>query len=81
MEESREQTALDALENAVNNCSFNPKAFAEATTKWHRYLQNELFKVVIWTIRTYGSDSYGYDLRNEYAHTQAKKILDSGALD
>ena len=35
-EQTREQIAIEALENAINNCGFNPKRFAESTTKWHR---------------------------------------------
>lgn len=76
----REQKASEALENAINNCGFSPKHFAESTTRWHRYLQNELFKVVIWIIKIYGSDEYGYDLRNEYAHETAKKIIETGLV-
>lgn len=77
---TREQIATEALENAINNCGFSPKRFAESTTRWHRYLQNELFKLAIWIIKTYGSDSYCYDLRNQYAHETAKKILDTGVI-
>lgn len=76
----REKIAAEALENAINNCGFSPKRFAESTTHWHRYLQNELFKFVIWIIKLYGSDEYGYDLRNEYAHETAKKIIETGII-
>lgn len=36
VEPTREQIATEALENAINNCGFNPKRFAESTTRWHR---------------------------------------------
>ena len=78
-EPTREEVAQEALKDAINNCGFNPKRFAESTTKWHR-IQNELFKLAIWIIRVYGSDEYRYDLRNEYAHETAKKILDTGVI-
>ena len=79
-EQTREQIATQALEDAINNCGFNPKRFAESTVKWHR-IQNELFKLALWIIRVYGSDEYRYDLRNEYAATKAKEIVASGILD
>jgi hypothetical protein len=78
---TREIKAQEALEDAINNCGFNPKRFAESTTRWHRYIQNELFKLALWIIRIYGSNEYRFDLRNEYAHETAKKILQTGVLD
>ena len=80
-EPTREEVAREALKDAINNCGFNPKRFAESTTKWHRCIQNELFKLAIWIIRVYGSDEYRYDLRNEYAATKAKEIVASGIRD
>lgn len=80
MEQTREQIAQEALEDAINNCGFNPKRFAESTVTWHRYIQNELFKLAIWIIKTYGSDDYRYDDRNCYAHETAKKILQTGVI-
>lgn len=80
-DKTREQIAIEALENTINNCGFSPKRFAESTVTWHRYIQNELFKLAIWIIRVYGSDEYRYDLRNEYAATKAKEIVKSGILD
>lgn len=78
---TREQIALDALDSAINNCGFNPQRFAEATTNWHRYTQNELFKLALCIIRVYGSKSYRHDLRNRYAALKAKEIVASGLLD
>lgn len=78
---TREQIALDALDSAINNCGFNPQHFAEATTNWHRYTQNELFKLALCIIRVYGSKSYRHDLRNRYAASKAKEIVASGLLD
>lgn len=77
---TREQIALDALDSAINNCGFNPQRFAEATTNWHRYTQNELFKLALCIIRVYGSKSYRHDLRNRYAALKAKEIVASGLL-
>lgn len=81
MEQTREEIAQEALEDAINNTGFNPKRFAESTQTWHRYIQNELFKLALWIIRVYGSESYRYDTRNEYAATKAKQIIASGILD
>lgn len=79
-EPTREEIAQEALEDAINNCGFNPKRFAESTQTWHRYIQNELFKLALWIIRVYGSDDYRYDDRNSYAHETAKKILLTGVI-
>lgn len=73
--EELNKIALDSLESAVNNYVFNPTEFAKATTKWHRYLQNTLFKLAIAIIKVYGSDEYQYDPRNESAHLKAQEIL------
>ena len=81
MEQNRQEIAQDALEDCINNCGFNPKRFAESTTTWDRYIQNELFKLALWIIRVYGSEQYRYDLRNEYAATKAREIVASGVLD
>lgn len=77
----RETKAAEALERAINDCGFSPRRFAEQTTRWHRYLQNEMFKLAVSVIRVYGSEDYGHDLRNQYAHDTARRILESGALD
>ena len=50
-EPTRQEVAQEALKDATNNGGFNPKRFAESTTKWHRNIQNELFKLAIWIIR------------------------------
>lgn len=69
------ETALNALYYAINTCGFNFQNFAKATTKWHRYLQNELFKLAMAIIQVYGSEDYQYDGRNEYAHNQSQLII------
>lgn len=76
-----EKIALEALQSAINNTGFVPCRFVEETCKWHRYLQNELFKLAIWIIKVYGSNEYDFDPRNQYAHETAKNILESGAID
>lgn len=73
--EDLNETAICALENALNVCGFNFDCFVKSTTKWHRYIQNEFFKLAAAVIRLYGSDDYKYDGRNEYAHRVAKEIL------
>lgn len=81
MDKTKEALIADLLENIINDTCFNPKRFAELTTRWHRFIQNELFKLAVWIIRVYGSDEYRYDLRNEFAATKAKEIVKSGILD
>lgn len=80
-ENSREFKAAMALEDALNSTLWNPETFAKATRRFHRTLQQSLFRTMATTIRTMASDDYGFDLRNEAAHNTSKKIVESGLLD
>lgn len=78
---SREYKAAEALTDAINSMSWNPKKFGLAVSMQHRTLQQSLMKSFVATIRVIASDDYGYDDRNRGAHEAAKKIVESGVLD
>lgn len=80
-ENSREYKAAKQLEDALNSFSWNPETFALATRCFHRTLSQELFRTMVATIRSMAADDYGFDLRNEAAHTISQSIVDTGVLD
>ena len=49
--ESREYKAAKALEDSINDMSWNPKEFAEATLTFHRTLQQTLFRTLVAVLR------------------------------
>ena len=73
--EDLNQTALNSLNDAINNCGFKPSEFVKETNNWHRYLQNELVKLAIAIIKNAASDEYRYDGRNAWAHDVSKTII------
>lgn len=73
--EDLNQTAINALESAINNCGFKPSEFVKETNNWHRYIQNELVKFAIAIIKNAASDEYRYDGRNAWAHHISKTII------
>ena len=73
--EDLNQTAINALESAINNFGFKPSELVKYTNNWHRYLQNNLVKFAIAIIKNAASDEYGYDGRNEWAHNISKTII------
>ena len=81
MKESREYKAAEALTDAINSMSWNPKKFGLAVSMQHRTLQQSLMKSFVATIRVMASDNYGYDDRNRSTHEAAKKMIESGILD
>lgn len=78
---SREYKAAEALTDAINSMSWNPKKFGLAVSMQHRTLQQSLMKSFVATIRVMASDDYGYDDRNRSTHEAAKKMVESGILD
>ena len=81
LEDSREYKAAMALEDALNSYSWNPETFALATRCFHRTLSQELFRTMVATIKSMAADDYGYDLRNEAAHTISQSIVNTGVLN
>lgn len=78
---SREYKAAEALTDAINSMSWNPKKFGLAVSMQHKTLQQSLMKSFVATIRIMASDNYGYDDRNRSTHEAAKKMVESGVLD
>lgn len=65
----------EAMENAVNNFSFNPKKVAEQVPLMHRTLQQSIYRLCRAIIEVMGADDYATDPRNQAAHDDAKAML------
>ena len=70
-----EKELADAMENAVNNFSFNPKKVAEQVPLMHRTLQQSIYRLCRAIIEVMGADDYATDPRNQAAHDDAKAML------
>ena len=59
-------------------CGYNYKETAELLAKDHRYLQNEMFKVMLAYIKILAEnyDKGWYDPRNEYACNASKHMIE-----
>ena len=73
----REYQAAQALENALNDFSWNPKKFAKACTGFHRTLQQSLFRSIVEVLIAYAEESRGTDARNEASKEGSQKILET----
>ena len=78
---SKEFPGVRALNDALNNMSWNSEKFAESVGYYHRTLQQKLFDTMVKVIEMIGREDYGYDPRNEASHRIARKIVESGILD
>lgn len=81
LHQTREFQAARALEDALNNMSWNPTVFAKSVRTFHRTLQQELFRTIVAVIREMVAPDYGVDPRNQASHDTAKRIVESGILD
>ena len=81
LKQSREYQAAEALTDALNSMSWDPKKFAQSVAAQHRTLQQELMRTFVATIHVMASDDYGFDDRNRGSHEAAKKMVASGILD
>lgn len=65
------------LGDMVNNTCYNQKEFVDGITmNTHRYLQQEVFKLMLKTIEAWSNkDEYGFDSRNEYTVFCSKEII------
>lgn len=70
-----EKELAEAMENAVNNFSFNPKKVAEQVPLMHRTLQQSIYRLCRAIIEVMGADDYATDPRNQAAHDDAKAML------
>ena len=74
--ESREYKAAKALEDSINDMSWNPKEFAEATLTFHRTLQQTLFRTLVAVLREYADHNRSVDPRNEASKDGSRKLLE-----
>ena len=74
--ESREYKAAKALEDSINDMSWNPKKFAEATLTFHRTLQQTLFRTLVAVLREYADPNRSVDPRNEASKNGSRKLLE-----
>ena len=73
---SREYKAAKALEDSINDMSWNPKEFAEATLTFHRTLQQTLFRTLVAVLREYADPNRSVDPRNEASKDGSRKLLE-----
>lgn len=71
-----EKELARAIENAVNNFSFDPKKVAAEMPMMHRTLQQNVYKLCKAIIEVIGADNYATDPRNQASHEEAKAMLD-----
>lgn len=71
-----EKELAQAIENAVNNYSFDPKKVAAEVPNMHRTLQQNIYKLCKAIIEVIGADNYATDPRNQASHNEAKAMLD-----
>ena len=74
--EAREYKAAKALEDSINDMSWNPKEFAEATLTFHRTLQQTLFRTLVAVLREYADPNRSVDPRNEASKDGSRKLLE-----
>ncbi len=70
-----EKELAQAIENAVNNYSFDPKKVASQVPMMHRTLQQSVYKLCRAIIEVIGADDYATDPRNQASHDEAKAML------
>ena len=76
-EKEKDKDAVMHLSAAING-SFSKKKFAQELMHEHRYLQEEIFLLMIECMREW-SDSYGrseFDGRNQFACSKSCEIID-----
>ena len=74
--ESREYKAAKALEDSINDKSWNPTDFADATLTSHRTLQQTLFRTLVAVLREYADPNCSVDPRNEASKDGSRKLLE-----
>ncbi len=77
----REYEAAQALENSLNDYTWEPNKFAAYIRNYHRTLQQTLIRTIVAVIKEVGSDEYPTDPRNQAAHDLCQRIVASGVLD
>ena len=70
-----EKELAEAMENAVNNFSFDPRKVAAQIPMMHRTLQQSIYRLCRAIIEVMGADDFATDPRNQAAHEDAKAML------
>ena len=78
---TREYKAAMALSDALNEIGWSPKRFAESTVTLHRTIQQNLMRTIVEIIKTFGSEEYKADSRNQATKDLCKKIISTGVLN
>ena len=73
--ESREYKAATQLEDAINDMGWNPKAFAQATTTFHRTLQQSLFRTIVEVLKVYADENRSTGSRNAASNEGSQKLM------
>ena len=74
--DSRATTAAAAFMDAVNEMSFDDKAFARQVLREHRTLQQNAMRVFLAVVREWSALTPNkYDARNEWTVGRAKEII------
>lgn len=76
LKQTKEYEAAEMLASAVNDCSFNPKRFAETLPYIHRTLQQSIFRLIVTIINFMADDNYRTDDRNQASHDISKKLAE-----
>lgn len=72
----REYQAAKALEDSINDYSWNPKKFAKACCTMYRTLQQSLFISIVEVLTAFASDGRRTDPHNEASKEGSKRILE-----
>ena len=78
---TREYKAAMALSDAINEIGWSPKRFAESTATLHRTIQQNLMRTIVEIIKTFGSEEYKTDPRNQATKDLCQKIISTGVLN
>ena len=78
---TKEYKAAMALSDALNEIGWSPKRFAESTTTLHRTIQQNLMRTIVEVIKTFGSEEYNADPRNQATKDLCQKIITTGVLN
>lgn len=76
IKETREYQLAMQLEKALNNYSFNGRAFAAAIPMMHPTLQQSLYRLIKQCLVVMADDNRYFDDRNEASHREAKAIIE-----
>ena len=77
IEETKEFALAKTVEMAINNYSFNAKAFAKSIPFMHPTNQQSLYRLIRECLKVMADNSRHYDERNMASHLEAVSLIDS----